>query len=182
MLDSLGLADDSLSSSTAGGFTSPSGSQQLKPGVLSPGPLGKGMVGLSGSTASSGSYPMGSLGLPLLPHGVKAALLPSQPGAQGADSQAAGPDQLGEGPVEDNVYGDAEDEIMTITSSEGTEQALAEAVAAMEDPDSKGASRHRWAPGQTRWPLTCSLTVAQRLRSAIQLEAFPALVILRAAS
>ena len=145
MLDSLGLADDSLSSSTAGGFTSPARSQQLKPGVLSPGPLGKGLVGLSGSTASSGSYPAGSLGLPPLPHGVKAALLPSQQGLHGADSQPAGPDQLGQGLVEDHVYGDAEDEIMTITSSEGTEQALAEAVAAMEDPDSEGASQHRLA-------------------------------------
>ena len=145
MLDSLGLADDSLSSSTAGGFTSPAGSQQLKPGVLSPGPLGKGMVGLSGSTASSGSYPAGSLGLPPLPRGVKTALLPSQPGVHGADSQPVGPDQLEEGPAGDNVYADAEDEIMTITSSEGTEQALAEAVAAMEEPNSEAASQHRWA-------------------------------------
>ena len=145
MLDSLGLADDSLSSSTAGGSTSPAGSQQLKPGTLSPGPLGKGLVGLSGSTASSGSYPAGSLALPPLPRSVKTALLPSQLGVHGTDSQLAGPAQLGEGPAEDDVYRDAEDEIMTITSSEGTEQALAEAVAAMEEPDSEGASHHRLA-------------------------------------
>ena len=82
----------------------------------------------------------------------------------------------------DDVYADAEDEIMTITSSEGTDQALAEAVAAMEDPDSEGASQHRWAPAQTRWLLICSLTVSQHLLAVTQLKALFALIKLRAAS